>query len=215
MSIGLVAYSSPRCLVLHVSRRISRRRPCPPGAHKFADLLNTAELPARLTALARVAAVPPPPSPPPPPTKSWWPFRAICFRLSFVDGQCAPAEFSSVQRCNGLIRCSSIGHLHESETARAARLPVRDQGDFFYGAVGLENVAELRFRGAVGQIADIKILHCISSLNKSSKVGAVFLGGRPSKSRGGAGLSCIARERAVQAARTAEILRDASRIPQR
>src|SRR5579864_3027632 len=175
-----------------------------------------AELPARLAAFARLAAVASATSAAA--AKSLAAAAAlwtIGLRLGFVDGQCPSTEFGSVERGNGLVRRRGIGHLHESETARAARLPVGDQGDFFYGAVRLEHIAQFGLGRAVGQIADIQILHCISSLSKSSKVGAAFFDGRPSKSRGGAGLSCIARERAVQAARTAEILRDASRMPQR
>jgi hypothetical protein len=49
----------------------------------------------------------------------------------------------SVQRSNGGLGFSVIGHFHESEAARAACIAIGDHGDAFHSAVGLEQLAEL------------------------------------------------------------------------
>src|SRR5215469_5642670 len=81
----------------------------------------------------------------------------------------------------------------------------------------LEDVSQLRFGCAVGQIPNVKVLHCNSSFSESSRlVGvAVDFDGRPSESRGGAGRARIAWVRAMEAERTAEIRLEASKMPQR
>src|SRR6202022_3998099 len=107
------------------------------------------------------------------------------------------------------------GHFHKRESARAARLPIRHDVHSFHGSVRLENVSQLGFGRAVGQIANVKVLHCISSLNKSSRVRDPWarLESHTSASRGSSGLARSALERACDAERTAEIRWEASRIP--
>src|SRR5437879_865051 len=133
---------------------------------------HTADLPARLAAFARLAAIASASSAASASAKSLaaalW---TIGLWLGFVDSQRPSTQFSSVERGNGLVRRRGIGHLHESETARAARLPAGNECDFFYRAVRLEHIAQFGLGRAVGQIADIQILHCISSLSTSSQAG--------------------------------------------
>jgi hypothetical protein len=148
------------------------------------------------------------------PTASW----AVRLRLRLVNLQRAAAQFRSIQSRDCFVSLGGIGHFHETEASGSARLPVGHNADFFHRTVRLENRSQFRLGCAVGQITYVKILHCSSSLSKSSKVldsAATRFDSRDSKSRGGAGLSCVALVRAWDIERTAEIRRDASRIPQR
>ena len=148
------------------------------------------------------------------PTTSW----TVRLGLRFVNLQRASAQFRSIQSRDRFVSFGGIRHFHETETACSARLPVGHNADFFHRTVRLENRSQFRLGCAVGQITYVKVLHCSSSLSKSSKVrdsAAARLVSRVSNSRGGAGLSCIAFVRAWDIERTAEIRRDASRIPHR
>ena len=80
-----------------------------------------------------------------------------------------------------------------------------------------KQISQLGFGCAVGQIPNIKVLHRNSSFVKSSKLVGVAVGfaARPSESRGGGGMARIALLRAMDAERTAEIRREASRMPHR
>src|SRR5579872_915218 len=142
---------------------------------------------------------------------------AVCLGLRFVDLQRASAQFGSVQRRDCFIRFGGVSHFHEPEAPGSACLPVGNDADFFHCTVSLENRSQLGLGGAVGQISYIKILHCSSSLSKSSKVRdwAARFTSLVSRSRGGTDLSCVARVRACDSERTAEIRREASKIPQR
>src|SRR5215468_3198266 len=112
--------------------------------------------------------------------------------------------------------CNHASFADEPEPTRAARIPIGHECDLFHRAMCLEDISQLRFGCAVGQIPNAKVLHRNSSLSKSSRLVGVAVGfdGRPSESRGGAGAR-IAWVRAMDAERTAEIRREASRIPQR
>src|SRR6478672_11113645 len=88
----------------------------------------------------------------------------IRLRLGLIDGQGSSTKIGSVQCGNCFIGCTGIGHFHEPETPRAPGFAVRYKGDFFHGAVRFEDVTQFGFGGAVGQIANIQVLHCISSL---------------------------------------------------
>jgi hypothetical protein len=119
----------------------------------------------------------------------------VRLRFRLVDRQRAAAQITPVQGRNGGVRFRRTAHFHESETARAPGLPIGHESDFFNCAVAFENLTEFSLGGAVGKITDVKVLHCISSLSKSSKVieGVLRFDGRPSGSRGSAGVhSCTA-----------------------
>jgi hypothetical protein len=111
--------------------------------------------------------------------------RPIRLRFRLVDGQGTAAQIASVQGRNGGIRFRRTAHFHEPETARAPGLPIGHEGDFFNCAVAFENLTEFSLGGAVGKVTDVKVLHCISSLSKSSKVieGVLRFDVRPSGSR--------------------------------
>src|SRR2546423_11188733 len=104
-------------------------------------------------------------------TKALSGLRTVGFRLSFVDRQGAATEIGPVQRGDRCISFAGVGHLDKSETPRAAGFAVGHKADFFNCAMRLENSAQFAFGCAVGQIAHVKVLHCISSLNRSSKLG--------------------------------------------
>src|SRR2546430_15871886 len=69
---------------------------------------------------------------------AFWP---VSLGLGFVDGQRSSAQIGSVQGRDGLIGLAGIRHLHKTETAGAACLPVRYEGDFFHSAVRLKSIS--------------------------------------------------------------------------
>src|SRR5581483_109548 len=172
-------------------------------------------LPARLAGLPRVAAiiVPAAASPKPLPTAS----GPVRLGLGFVHFHRSPTKITAVQRRNRFIGFGSVGHFHETEAAGATGVTIRHKTHSFDGAVLLKNTPQFCFCCAVGKVAYVKILHCISSLCNSPAI-SIFpmtpLGSLSAESRRGRGLSRNARERASASERTAEIRRHASMIPQ-
>jgi hypothetical protein len=146
------------------------------------------------------------------PTATPGPF---CLGLGLVDLQGASAEISSVQRQNGFIGLVGAGHFYKGEAARTTGFTVGHHAYLFDRAVGLEKGAQFGFRGAVGQVSNVEVLHCISSLCIISANVRDGLDRTASGSRGGNGLSRRALERATVTERTAEIRWQASRMPQR
>src|ERR1700687_398420 len=88
----------------------------------------------------------------------------VRLRLRLIDLQRSSAQFGSVQGGNGLFGFAGVSHFNERKAARAASFPVGDQADLFDCSVSLEKAAELGFGGAVRQIANVKVLHCVLSL---------------------------------------------------
>src|ERR1700733_7992367 len=197
------------------------------------------ELPARFPRLARIATIVVAPTSAAPATKTFTSasttksFTAaapwtIGLWLGLIDGQGAATKFGSVQRRNRLVGLSGIGHFHERDTSRASGIAIRHQADLVHRAVWLKDTSQFSFGRAVGQVTDIKVLHCRSfrsksSFNKSSKLrvsrvrasAVAYSAKRVSRSRGGKGRFRMALVRAFEAVRTAEIRREASRIPHR
>lgn len=68
---------------------------------------------------------------------------AIGLGLSFVDLQCAAGEFRAVEGCDGLVSFCGIRHFDKCEAAGASGFTIGNDADFFDGAVGLENSAQL------------------------------------------------------------------------
>jgi hypothetical protein len=93
--------------------------------------------------------------------------RAIRLWLGLVDGQRASAQIGSVERCDGLIGFTSIRHFDKPKSTGLPRIAVGDEGDFFHRAVWLEDISQLGFGCAVGQISNVQVLHRNSSLTKS------------------------------------------------
>src|SRR5262249_53837151 len=141
-----------------------------------------------------------------------WTFR---FRFGLINRQSASAQVSSVECGDGLVGLTGVAHFHEPEPPGAAGIPVGHECDLFHCAVRLEEISQFAFARAVGQIPNVKVLHRNSSLSKSSRVDGVGFADRPSESRGGWGSALIALLRAKDAERTAEIRREASRMPHR
>src|SRR5262249_28588365 len=186
MLIGLLAYLSLVISWFIADRHFAAR----------SDALRTFErLPARFARLTWVPTVVV--SPTAASTAKTMAPAPGAFRLrpGLVDGQGSSAQIGSV-KCHGrLISFTGIGHFHERETTGASRIPVGHESYLFHCTVCLEEVSQLGFGCAVGQIPNVKVLHGNSSLSKSSRlVGvAVRFGGRPSESLGGAGRVRIAR----------------------
>src|SRR5438552_12916805 len=90
--------------------------------------------------------------------------------LRLVDFQRASAQFRSIQRRHGFIGLGCIGHFHKSKSASAAGLPIGNYAHVFHRTVSFEHSSQFRFGCAVGQISDVKDLHCLSSLSRSSNV---------------------------------------------
>src|ERR1700723_2393362 len=144
------------------------------------------KLPARFARLARIATIVVAPPSAASATKTFtsasaaksftaaapW---AIGLWLGLIDGQGTATKVGSVQRGNRLVGFSGIVHFHERETSRASCVAVRHQADLVYRAVWLKDTSQFSFGRAVGQVTDIKVLHCRSfrsksSFNKSSKL---------------------------------------------
>src|SRR5262249_43023549 len=81
--------------------------------------------------------------------------------LRFVDLERTPVHVSSIQGLHGSgsIR---IGHLHESESSRPARLTIGDQGDLLDGPVLGKNSAYRIFGRRERQIANVQFGHEIT-----------------------------------------------------
>jgi hypothetical protein len=101
-----------------------------------------------------------------------WPVR---LRLRFVDLQRASAQLRPIQRSYRLVRFRGIRHLHKSETARPAGLPVGHDAHFFHRTMSLEYGPQLGLGCAVGQISYVKVLHYISSFNRPKLGFAAFI----------------------------------------
>src|ERR1700751_763815 len=140
----------------------------------------------------------------------------ICLRFGLIDGQRSSAHVGPVERRDGLVGFTGIAHFDKPETTGAARLPVGHETYFFHRALCLKQAAQVGFGCAVGQVSNVQVLHRNSSFSKSSRLVAlgVCFDGRPSESRGRSGKARIAWVRASDLERTAEIRRDASRMPQ-
>jgi hypothetical protein len=84
---------------------------------------------------------------------------AVGFGTRLVDIQCAAAEFFSVQRCNGFLGFAGIRHFDKCKSPRTAGVTIGDQADLIDFAVRLKQRAQFRFRGAVREVANKKLLH--------------------------------------------------------
>src|SRR5579864_4692042 len=183
---------------------------------------NRCLLPAGFTRLACVAPVIVAPASTTPPTESRATLRPFGLGLCLVHLHGASTQIATVQRDDGFVGFAGVRHLDEREAACAAGLAVGYDAYFLDIAMFLKHGAQFRLRRGVGQVAYIKILHCSSSLGSSASLSAagslasatmrVF--SLAAASRGGNGRSRKARVRASATERTAEIRRQASRIPQ-
>src|SRR5215467_10596018 len=95
---------------------------------------------------------------------------AFRFRFGLVDGQRSPTQICAVERGDGLVGFTGIGHFHKTKATRPTCIPVGHQCDPFDASVCLEEVSQLGFGCAVGQIPNVKVLHRNSSFSKSSRL---------------------------------------------
>src|SRR5215470_2137798 len=58
----------------------------------------------------------------------------------FINGQLAALHHDILERCNGGLGLTGIGHLHKPETAWPARFTVGDKIDTPYSAIGFEEL---------------------------------------------------------------------------
>jgi hypothetical protein len=87
----------------------------------------------------------------------------IGLRFGFVDGEGTSAQFGAVESGNGFFRFIRIGHFDEGKSPGTAGVTIGHNAYFLNFSMGLEHIAQLGFGGAVGKVANIKVLHCVSS----------------------------------------------------
>lgn len=99
--------------------------------------------------------------------------RRIGLRFSLVDLQRAATQFLAIQCCDCLVGFGWIFHFNKGEAPRAAGFAVRNYADFLDCAVRLKYTAQFRFGCAVGQVANIQVLHwsSLSAAVTAAKVG--------------------------------------------
>jgi hypothetical protein len=84
---------------------------------------------------------------------------AVGLRARFVDVQCASSELFPVQSGNSLLGFGRVRHFYKRKPSGASGVAVGDQTDLIDFAVGFKQGSQFRFRGAVGEIANKKLLH--------------------------------------------------------
>src|SRR5947209_14388820 len=139
----------------------------------------------------------------------------VRFGLRFIHIQSAPTKFRAIQGCYGLFGFPRVRHLDKGKPARASGFTVRDDVYIIHGPVHGKKIPQFRVSCTMRQVADVKVLHCASSLKSSAnKLSACSrrCGVDVSGSRVGDGLSLKALVSAYILDRTAEIRRHACMI---
>jgi hypothetical protein len=80
-------------------------------------------------------------------------------RARFVDLHGASAKITAVEGGDSFCCGRCVGHFHECETSRTARIAIGHDADTLDCAVRFEQSAKLWFSGAMRDIADEQILH--------------------------------------------------------
>jgi hypothetical protein len=75
-----------------------------------------------------------------------------------VDVQSAAAELGAIQGGNGFVSLLGVGHLHKSEPARTAGVPVGHDADAVYLSVYLEHLAQFFFRSVEVEVPNENVL---------------------------------------------------------
>src|SRR6266550_2529527 len=81
----------------------------------------------------------------------------------FVDLQRPATQATPGDRCGGLVCLARIGHLHERKTSGPSGFFVGHDIDAFHDSVGFEQGSQFLLSRAEREIANVKILHSISS----------------------------------------------------
>jgi hypothetical protein len=84
---------------------------------------------------------------------------ALGLRTRLINIQCAPAEFLAIEGRDGFLSFGGVRHLDEGKSARTARVSVSDNADLIQFSVWLKQRPQLGFGGAMGDVANKKLLH--------------------------------------------------------
>jgi hypothetical protein len=84
-------------------------------------------------------------------------------RAGLVHDQIAAAQIRAIQRSDGLFGLAAIGHFHECEASRTARVAVRHHVNRSHFAVNLEGATNLVFCGRKVEIPYVQTFHARSS----------------------------------------------------
>jgi hypothetical protein len=84
-------------------------------------------------------------------------------RAGLVHDQIAAAQIRAIQRSDGLFSLAAIGHFHECEASRTARVAVRHHVNRSHFAVNLEGATNLVFCGRKVEIPYVQTFHARSS----------------------------------------------------
>jgi hypothetical protein len=85
------------------------------------------------------------------------------FRPGLVDVEGASAELSAVEGGNRLFSVFRVRHLHKTEPARAAGVPVGHDADSVYLSVCLEHLAQFFFRRVEVEVSNENVLQANAS----------------------------------------------------
>jgi hypothetical protein len=87
---------------------------------------------------------------------------ARCFGTRFIYIQRSAVEIGAIQLGNGGLRCPHVGHFHEGEATRLARVPVRDEIHAFHAAVSSESRMKILLGSLITEISDIYVCHSMN-----------------------------------------------------
>jgi hypothetical protein len=93
------------------------------------------------------------------PAAAWSAGTTLGLGTRLVDIQCAPSELFPIQRGNSFLGFRGISHFDKCKSSRASSITVRNQADLVDFAVGFKQGPQLRFGGAVREVANKKFLH--------------------------------------------------------
>jgi hypothetical protein len=92
-------------------------------------------------------------------TTAW----AIRLGFGFINLQSPATEFAPIQRSDGFLCFARVRHLNKGKTSRAAGVAVGYDANLIHLTMGFEKASQLGLAGAVGQVANVKVLHCCFS----------------------------------------------------
>jgi hypothetical protein len=101
---------------------------------------------------------------------------AVGLGTRLIDIQRAAAKLFAIQSCDGFLGFRSIGHFDKCKSSGPSSVTIGDQADLIDFAMRLKQRAQFRFRGAVGEIANKKLLHGFP-FSMSQRETSDFVGG--------------------------------------
>jgi hypothetical protein len=94
----------------------------------------------------------------------------LSFVLSRVDLQSPAAEVGTGQRYTRLVGFCRIRHFNEGEAPWPSGLLIGHNADALHRSVSREQSPQFMFSGGKREIANVKVLHNISSLDRASRL---------------------------------------------